>query len=105
MGEYICIRKCFYKEKLYAVGDVYNSEPGEEMPRHFKALTVYHEETGTPPTDPDSIMPDFQAMTKPQLIGEADKLGFALDMTERKETMVESCKAAWTSNRDRINGQ
>lgn len=47
MAEYICIRKCFHKGKVYNKGDAYVPKPDEKtVPHHFAAK-------GTPvPEDP-----------------------------------------------------
>lgn len=32
---YKCKTKCFFKNRLYQVGDSYNAEKGEKVPEHF----------------------------------------------------------------------
>lgn len=36
MADYVCIRKCYHRGKVYVKGDPYNLKPDEkEAPRHF----------------------------------------------------------------------
>lgn len=36
MQEFVCIRKCFYKDILYDEGDPYIAKDDEKVPHHFE---------------------------------------------------------------------
>ena len=52
--KYRCIRKCYYGEKLWLEGDIFESKTDENIPRHFEKIE----------TDKEDVKEDTKAITK-----------------------------------------
>lgn len=46
--EYVCIRKCWHRGKVWQKGDAYNPLAGEEVPHHFAKKGTPVPEDATP---------------------------------------------------------
>jgi hypothetical protein len=60
--KYRCIRKCYFRHRIYNVGDtqVFDKEAGEYIPRHFTVI-------GPPPLvqPPDTFKPIMKGLRAP----------------------------------------
>lgn len=38
--KYTCIKQCFYRNRLWSLGETLDSKPGEQVPHHFEAARM-----------------------------------------------------------------
>ncbi len=64
--KYLCIRKCYFRHRIFNVGDPAHFEAGENIPRHFEPASSVKPAASVPAEDPKTIVKGLRAPLNPE---------------------------------------